>query len=60
MRKLVALTMVALLALTLGLVVMSCGQKAEDTSTTTTTTTTETTTETMPDTSAMADTSAGH
>jgi len=57
MRKFIAMTMVALLALTLALAVVSCGgQKAEDTSTTTPTTTP---TETMPE-SAMADTSMGH
>lgn len=57
MRKFLAMTMVALLALTLALAVASCGgQKAEDTSTTTPTTTPETT---MPET-AMADTSMGH
>ena len=59
MRKLIAMTMVALLALTLALAVVSCGgQKADDASSTTTTTTT-TTTETMPE-STMADTSMGH
>jgi hypothetical protein len=59
MRKFLAMTMVALLALTLALAVVSCGgQKAEDTGTTTTTTTTTETT-TMPETT-MADTSMGH
>jgi hypothetical protein len=59
MRKHVAMTMVALLALTMALAVVSCGgAKTEDASTTTTTTTT-TTTETMPE-STMADTSMAH
>jgi hypothetical protein len=60
MRKLVALTMVALLALTLGLVVMSCGQKAEETSSTPPAENSMPPAETAMPESAMADTSAGH
>jgi hypothetical protein len=59
MRKYVAMTMVALLALTLALAVVSCGGSKTDEGATTTTTTTTTTTETMPE-STMADTSMAH
>ena len=58
MRKLVAVTMVALLALTLALVVVGCGQKAEDTSSTPETSMPPAETA-MPE-STMADTSMGH
>ncbi|MEK7329435.1 MAG: hypothetical protein AAB290_06135 [Candidatus Eisenbacteria bacterium] len=58
MRKFVAMTMVALLALTLALAVVGCAQKAEET-TTTPAETSMPPAETMPDT-AVADTSMGH
>jgi hypothetical protein len=57
MRKLVAVTMVALLALTLALVVVGCAQKAEDTTPAETSMPPAETT--MPE-STMADTSMGH
>ena len=58
MRKFLAMTMVALLALTLALAVVSCsGQKAEDTSSTATPSAMPETT--MPE-STMADTSMRH
>ena len=57
MRKYTALTMVALLALTLAVAVMSCAQKAQESSTSGSTTPAETA---MPDTAAMADTSMHH
>jgi hypothetical protein len=53
MRKLLALSMVALLALTLAIAALGCGQKAEETPAAT-----ETPTETMMDSTAMADSSA--
>lgn len=62
MRKLIALTAVAVLALTLSLGTIGCAPKAETPAeTTTTTTTTETTTETAPapmDSTAAADTTS--
>ena len=63
MRKMFALAMVALLALTLAITVVGCGPKAEETSTTTTETTppAETTMpmdSTMHSDSAMSDTTA--
>ncbi len=60
MRKYIALTMVALLALTLALAVVSCGggQKAEETTPPPAETTPPAETA-MPE-SAMADTSMGH
>jgi hypothetical protein len=57
MRKLVTLTMLALLALSLALVVSSCAKKAEDTSSTQSAAPPAETA--MPD-SAMADTSMAH
>lgn len=66
MRKILALSMVAILSLTVALAAIGCNKKTEDegSTTTTTTTTTETTTMSdtgmgMPDTS-MADTSMHH
>ncbi len=59
MRKLVAMTMVALLALTLALVVVGCGQKAEDTTSTPAETSMPPAETAMPE-STMADTSMGH
>lgn len=59
MRKFVAMTMVALLALTLALVVLGCGQKAEETTTTPAETSMPPAETAMPE-SAMADTSMGH
>lgn len=54
MRKLLALSMVALLALTLAIAALGCGQKAEEAPAAT-----ETSTETMTDSSAaMTDSSA--
>jgi hypothetical protein len=53
MRKLLALSMVALLALTLAIAALGCGQKAEETPAAT-----ETPTEAMMDSMAMADSSA--
>jgi hypothetical protein len=58
MRKLVAMTMVALLALTMAVVFMGCAKKAEDTTATPAETSTPPATA-MPE-SAMADTSMGH
>lgn len=65
MRKMFALAMVALLALTLALTVVSCGQKTEESSSTSTETTppaegTMPSDSTMHSDSAMADTSAHH
>ena len=65
MRKMFALAMVALLALTLALTVVSCGQKTEESSTTSTETTPPAESSmpmdsTMHSDSAMADTSAHH
>ena len=59
MRKLVALTMLALLALTLAIVVVGCAQKAGDTTSTPAETSTPPAETAMPE-SAMADTSMGH
>lgn len=59
MRKFVAMTMVALLALTLALVILGCGQKAEETTTTPAETSMPPAETAMPE-SAMADTSMGH
>jgi len=53
MRKLSALSMVALLALTLAIAALGCGQKAEEAPAAT-----ETPAETMSDSSAMGDSSA--
>ena len=61
MRKMFALAMVALLALTLALAVVSCGQKAQESSTPAESTPAESTMptdSTMHSDSAMADTSA--
>jgi PBP1b-binding outer membrane lipoprotein LpoB len=58
MRKFVAMTMVALLALTLALVVVGCGQTAEETTTTPAETSMPPAETAMPE-SAMADTSMG-
>ena len=57
MRKLFALAMVAVLALTVALAVISCGKKTEETTTTTTTTTTMTDSTGMMAESTMTDTS---
>ncbi len=60
MRKIAAVTLVALLALTLGLVVMGCAKKADESaSTPPAESTTPPAATAMPD-SAMADTSMGH
>jgi hypothetical protein len=59
MRKLVAVTMVALLALTLALVVVGCAKKAEDTTAAPAETSMPPAETAMPE-SAMADTSMGH
>lgn len=53
MRKFFALSMVALLALTLAIAALGCGQKAEEAPAAT-----ETPAETMADSSAMSDSSA--
>lgn len=53
MRKLLALSTVALLALTLAIAALGCGQKAEETPAAT-----ETPAETMMDSTAMTDSSA--
>ena len=64
MRKMFALAMVAILALTLALTVVSCGQKTEESSTTSTETTTPPAESSMPmdstmhSDSAMSDTTA--
>ena len=62
MRKFSALIMVALLALTLALAVVSCGGAKTEEPASTTTTTTTTTTETAPMDTAMApvDTTTPH
>jgi len=63
MRKMFALAMVALLAMTFALTVMGCGQKAEETPAATETPTTDNSMSSegmMNSDSAMADTSMAH
>jgi hypothetical protein len=59
MRKILALTMVALLSLIVALAAIGCGQQNQGGETTTTTTTTTTETTTMPDTGMMMPESTG-